>query len=158
MVFDIDGVLADVSHRLHHLAKKPKDWNAFFSAAPADPPLPQGIELARQLAQEHKLAYVTGRPERLRRPTIAWLERHDLPRGRLFMRRSGDFRPARSAKVDVLRDLHRTSPVHVVVDDDAAVVAAMKDAGFSALHATWAITRPELGSLLEEAQERDGRT
>ncbi len=36
-VFDIDGVLADVRHRLHHVAARPKDWDAFFGAAPQDP-------------------------------------------------------------------------------------------------------------------------
>jgi len=31
----IDGVLADVHHRLHHIARRPKDWPAFFAAAHA---------------------------------------------------------------------------------------------------------------------------
>lgn len=29
-VFDIDGVLADVRHRLPHVQGRPKDWDAFF--------------------------------------------------------------------------------------------------------------------------------
>ena len=33
-VLDIDGVLADVSHRLGHVQRRPKDWDAFFAAAP----------------------------------------------------------------------------------------------------------------------------
>ena len=46
-VFDVDGVVADVAHRLHHVARRPKDWRRFFAAAPKDPPLAVGIDLAR---------------------------------------------------------------------------------------------------------------
>ena len=45
-VFDIDGVLADVSHRLPFVARRPKDWDAFFAAAVDDPPFAQGVALA----------------------------------------------------------------------------------------------------------------
>ncbi len=47
-VFDVDGVLADVRHRLRHVERRPKDWDAFFSAAVDDPPLAQGVALARR--------------------------------------------------------------------------------------------------------------
>ena len=29
-IFDIDGVVADVRHRLHHLESRPKGWDEFF--------------------------------------------------------------------------------------------------------------------------------
>ena len=32
-IVDIDGVVADVRHRLHHLDRRPKNWSAFFAAA-----------------------------------------------------------------------------------------------------------------------------
>ena len=32
-VFDIDGVLADVRHRLHFLQCRPQRWERFFSSA-----------------------------------------------------------------------------------------------------------------------------
>ena len=35
-VVDIDGVVADVRHRLHHVADRPKDWRSFFAAAADD--------------------------------------------------------------------------------------------------------------------------
>ena len=46
-VFDIDGVLADVRHRLHHLQSRPQRWNAFFLAADADPLLEEGAARLR---------------------------------------------------------------------------------------------------------------
>ena len=36
-IFDIDGVLADATHREHHVTKKPKDWDAFFGEVGVTP-------------------------------------------------------------------------------------------------------------------------
>lgn len=55
VVFDVDGVLADVRHRLHFLRTRPKDWPAFFAAVPDDPPLAQGLRLAARYAVQHRL-------------------------------------------------------------------------------------------------------
>jgi FMN phosphatase YigB (HAD superfamily) len=30
-IFDIDGTLADISHRLHFIQQEPKDWRGFYS-------------------------------------------------------------------------------------------------------------------------------
>lgn len=158
-VFDIDGVLADVTHRLHHVAVRPKDWGAFFAAAHLDPPLPDGVRLARQVARERPLLYLTGRPESLRAVTRRWLADNGLPPGRLLMRRPGDFRPARHAKLERLGEINEQTPVHVVVDDDVSVVEALREAGFAVLHATWApVARGPGQGVLWAAQEEEGRT
>ena len=158
-VFDVDGVLADVGHRLGHLEGGRKDWGAFFAAAHLDPPLPTGLELARELAASYDLAYLTGRPEGLRRVTQRWLHRHGLPAGPLWMRPPRDFRPARVMKLDALGRLGAQRPVEVVVDDDEDVVVALREAGYAVLQATWAATSRSAGRrALHQAQERDGRT
>jgi phosphoglycolate phosphatase-like HAD superfamily hydrolase len=154
VVFDVDGVLADVTHRLHHLTSRPKDWSGFFAAAAQDPPLPEGVDLARELAGDHDVVYLTGRPAHLRGVTARWLADHGLPDGPLVMRRARDFRPARLAKLELLRELAGERTVHVVVDDDAEVVQALEGAGFAVLLATWAPPSRQL----RQAQERDGRT
>ena len=46
-VFDIDGVLADVRHRLHYLQSRPQRWEAFFLAAERDPLLEEGAQRLR---------------------------------------------------------------------------------------------------------------
>ncbi len=153
-VFDVDGTLADVRHRLHHIARRPKDWDAFFTAARDDPPLETGVALARESARDCEVVYVTGRPERCRADTLEWLRRHDVPDGRLTMRRSGDRRPARVAKLELLRRLARDRVVAVVVDDDEQVCDAYEGAGFRVLRVTWADPPP----VLEQAQEQEGRT
>jgi hypothetical protein len=157
-VFDVDGVLADVSHRVHHLEGRRQDWGAFFAGARHDPPLATGVALAHELAADHDLGYLTGRPEGLRRVTQRWLARHDLPPGPLWMRPAGDYRPARVLKVQVLRRIAADRPVEIVVDDDVEVVVALQVAGFAVLQATWAgLPRRDRGAL-RRAQEKDART
>ncbi len=153
-VFDIDGVLADVRHRLRHVEQRPKDWDAFFAAAPEDPPLVQGVALARESAKDCEVVYVTGRPERCRADTLAWFARHGLPPGRLSMRSGRDRRPARLAKPELLRRLAAGRVVAVVVDDDVEVCTAYEQAGFRVLRAEWMDSEP----ALRQAQEQDGRT
>ncbi len=155
---DLDGVLADVRHRLPHLAGHRKDWDAFFAAAPDDPPLAEGLAVVTRLTADHDVVYVTGRPERCRRDTLEWLRRHGLPTGRLVMRREGDRRPARLTKVALLRRLAGERPVAVLVDDDEQVCAAARAAGFAVLQADWMLTVGAGDDVLTEAQERDGRT
>jgi hypothetical protein len=157
-VFDVDGVLADVRHRLRHVERRPKDWDAFFAAAVDDPPLETGVALARESARDCEVVYVTGRPERCRADTLAWFRRHGLPEGRLAMRSPRDRRPARLAKPELLRRLAGDRAVAVVVDDDAQVCDAYEAAGYRVLRATW-MTAPGPEQLaLTEAQEAQGRT
>ena len=153
-VFDVDGVLADVRHRLRHVEQRPKDWDAFFAAAVDDLPLATGVALAQARAQDCEVVYVTGRPERCRADTLAWFVRHGLPEGTLSMRGARDRRPARIAKLELLRRLAFDRVVAVAVDDDLAVCQAYQDAGFTVLRATWMSDQPSLF----EAQENDGRT
>lgn len=152
-VFDLDGTLADVRHRLRFLRRRPRDWDAFFRAAVADPPLAEGIALALDSAADHEVVYLTGRPERCRRDTVEWLSRHGLPGGRLLMRSDGDRRPARVTKPELLRGLSRGRSVALVVDDDHQVCDAYEAAGFRVVRARWAQASP----LLERVQEREGR-
>jgi phosphoglycolate phosphatase-like HAD superfamily hydrolase len=153
-VLDIDGVLADVRHRLHHLERKPKDWAAFFAAAVRDPLLAEGAAVAARLAEDHEVVYLTGRPEGCRRDTLAWLAGHGLPEGRLLMRRADDRRPARQTKLGHLRTLSRRGSVAVMVDDDPDVISAVSAAGWPSLLADW-VPRAE---ALAKAQDADGRT
>ena len=153
-VFDIDGVLADVSHRLHLVAGRRKDWDAFFSAAPADAPFAQGVALAVESAKDCDVVYLTGRPERCRADTLAWLTRHGLPDGELAMRSATDRRPARLSKPPLLRRLAQGRTVAVVVDDDEQVCDAYERAGHRVLRARWADEAP----ALRQAQEDEGRT
>ncbi len=152
-VIDIDGVVADVRHRLHHLESRPKNWGAFFGAASRDTPLPEGLALVAELRREHDIVWLTGRPEWLRTITSEWLLAHGLPPGELFMRPESDRRPARLYKLGVLRRLARRK-IAAFIDDDSDVVDAALAAGHPAVLVDWATRAP----ALREAQDRLGRT
>jgi phosphoglycolate phosphatase-like HAD superfamily hydrolase len=156
-VVDIDGVVADVRHRLVYLERRPKDWDAFFAAAPRDRPHPEGLDLVRGLAVDHEVVFLTGRPARYRRDTLRWLDRHGMGGHRLVMRPGGDRRPAAQLKVELLAVLAEGRRVALVVDDDVAVVAAVRAAGYPTRLADWERREPGEQRALFEAQERQGR-
>ncbi|RST11374.1 hypothetical protein E2C00_19365 [Streptomyces sp. WAC05374] len=153
-VFDLDNTLSDARHRQRFLEREPRDWDAFFAAAPEDPPLARGVELCLEAAEECDVVYLTGRPERCRADTVAWLAAHGLPRGPLHMRRDHDRRPARVTKLEVLRRLSGNREVRMLVDDDELVCDAAERAGFRVVRARWA----ESSQALVQAQEKEGRT
>jgi len=151
-VFDVDGVVADVRHRLHHLDGLGR-WDEFFDDADKDGLLDEGARLVADLAAEHDVVWLTGRPEWLRDVTEDWMARHGLPCEELHMRPFHDYRPAPTYKLSVLRALAPRG-VAAVVDDDDEVIAAATAAGFPAVLADW-VPR---GSALRRAQDREGRT
>ncbi|MEU2155297.1 hypothetical protein ABZ532_09765 [Streptomyces sp. NPDC019396] len=153
-VFDLDGTLAETGHRQHFLERRPRDWDAFFAAAPDDTPLAEGLSLVAGAAADCEIVYLTGRPERCRTATVEWLERYELPSGRIFMRRNHDRRPARTTKLEILKRLGRNRAIRMLVDDDELVCEAARRAGHTVVRANWAST----SAAMRDAQERQGRT
>lgn len=153
-VFDLDNTLADTAHRQRFLESDPRDWAAFFAAAPDDPPLEQGVALVLESTPECEVVYLTGRPERCREDTVAWLAAQGLPEGHIWMRRNDDRRPARRTKLEILRQIARSREVRMLVDDDELVCDEAERAGFRVVRARWAST----SVALKDAQERAGRT
>lgn len=102
LILDIDGVIADCSHRLHF--QQAKDYDAFYSAENMlkDEVIVRGKNLARNLAYGEysmdrcDIFFLTGRPERTRLVTEAWMDHNDIylrPEA-MIMRRDGDYRPS----------------------------------------------------------------
>jgi hypothetical protein len=143
-VVDIDGVVADVRHRLHLIEAPTKDWEGFFAAATKDPPLPEGLALVLALKHDHDVVWLTGRPEHTRADTVTWLAQHG----------DDDRRPARHGKRDVVRELSTRRRIAIIIDDDPSVVRHLAEAGFQVRLAEWL---PH-SSTLRSAQERLGRT
>ncbi|MDA9913026.1 hypothetical protein N9D66_01040 [Candidatus Nanopelagicales bacterium] len=156
---DIDGVLADPTHRLHYLAGQRKDWRGFFSGCGDDTPLETGIALVHQLVADGlRIVYVSGRPERLRTVTLDWFARYDLPSAPMQLRPMGDFRPAPDWKLEVYQQIATEFDVRLIVDDDVRVVKTLTDAGFPVRFADWYQPPDSDRSRLTEAQDTEGRT
>lgn len=128
-IFDIDGTLADCTHRLHHIQTKPKDWRAFFAAVERDLPINHIVHLARALNYTHEVVFVSGRSDECRTATEAWLRRHVFA-APLFMRKAGDYRDDSIVKMEILADVRAAGfePI-MAFDDRDRVVAAWREAG-----------------------------
>lgn len=98
-VFDLDGTLADCSHRLHFIDRDRDggpDWRAFFAACVNDVPIHHMIGLCDRLAHSPGAAVEiwSGRSDEVRDETMHWLARNRIhPRLLTNMRRAGDHRP-----------------------------------------------------------------
>lgn len=102
-IFDIDGTIADLSHRLHFIQQDKPDWDAFFNAAGDDKPIFEVITVARALSTAgHPIVYSTGRSEVIRNITDRWLAKYRLPKGTMFMRSAGDHREDNVVKGELL--------------------------------------------------------
>lgn len=147
-VFDIDGVLADVRHRLHHLERRPKRWDRFFAAAPDDAVLAAGHRLVqRATAVGLQVVYSTGRPAPYRADTERWLAASGFPDVPLYMRRAHDRRPGRLMKLQTARMLRDQGSVAFLVDDDPVVVRELRQDGFAVVHAAWMFHAEEPGPV-----------
>jgi len=104
VIVDIDGTIADVRHRLHHIkGGGRKNWKAFFEAMDGDTPIPTVIRQVHELEKDHDIIVVTGRPAHYRKRTEKWLNNNGIRCLRLFMRPDGDHRPDYTVKEEVLR-------------------------------------------------------
>lgn len=125
-VFDIDGTLSDLSHRLHHIQRQPKDWDAFFDACVEDDPIQHICSLARNLSHHHDVVFVSGRSDRVRIQTDYWLKVCACLSGSgLYMRRDGDFRADDIVKLELLAQLRSDGFEPVMAFDDRDRVVAM---------------------------------
>ena len=99
VIFDLDGTLCDIQHRLHHIIHEPNDWEAFYKACVEDIPITAVVEIAQALRRQGYLIYIfSGRSNVVQQETIQWLWDHKVEYDRLVMRQADDNRPARHLK------------------------------------------------------------
>jgi len=146
VICDLDGTLADVRHRLHHLEGK-KDWAAFNAACVDDPPFEDIISVVSTLSCEGQtfdwkpleLYILSGRNEIVRAETEVWLEKHFGYYSNLLMRGANDKRPDVEVKLDMARQIGATPDnVLCIFDDRQCVVDMWRANGFRVLQvAAW---------------------
>lgn len=121
--FDIDGVLADCTHRLKYLENK--DYDKFYSTDEIlnDKPIRHGLDLYEDICSSPyaEVYLLTGRPVRTLEATKTWIERQGVIAAPMFMRRNHDYRKAGLVKLDDLRKFYEHNPwegVAMFIDDD----------------------------------------
>ena len=133
VIFDIDGTLADVSARQHHLMKKPKDWDSFFRGIPHDKAIHSMVRLCNILyASGIKILLCTGRREKDRAETVKWLAQEGVNYHELILRRDGDRRSDVIVKREMLAGIDR-SKILFVVEDRSGVVEMWRSEGLVCL-------------------------
>lgn len=133
VIFDIDGTLADVSKRLHHIKKKPKDWDAFFREIPQDKAIHSMVRLCNIIyASGIKIILCSGRNEQHRAETIEWLARQGVNYHELKLRRVDDRRSDVIVKREMLAGIDR-SKILFVVEDRSGVVEMWRSEGLVCL-------------------------
>ena len=138
VVFDIDGTLAEISHRRHFVASKPKNWMAFRRGMSKDLPNQDIIWLLKTMqAAGCTILIASGRGEEDRIVTETWLRDiagvGDLYE-RLYMRPEQDYRQDNVIKSEILDQMHADgySPT-IVVDDRQQVVDMFRRRGLRVL-------------------------
>lgn len=137
VIFDVDGCLADCTHRLHLIEGIP-DWEKFFALAGADSPIKHNLLLLSLLYHNNVyIVLMTGRPESIRTSTEEWARTLGSQIGydRLLMRQTGDYRPDHVVKREMVHKL-RSEGFEIILafDDRAHVVDMFIEEGIPCLH------------------------
>lgn len=124
VIFDFDGTLCDVSHRLHFIQGKKKSWRKFFEACVDDEPKWPIINTFRAMRSAgHRVEIWSGRSAVVEDRSRTWLDTHvDWDAGNYLkrMRPIGDYTPDDELKESWLHSL--TVKPDLVFDDRQRVV------------------------------------
>ena len=133
VIFDIDGTLADVSERIHHVRKKPKNWNAFFQGMAQDKAIHSMVRLCNILfASGIRIVLCSGRSEEHREQTVEWLAQQGVNYHDLLLRKDKDRRSDTEVKRELLATLDK-SKILFVVEDRSRVVEMWRSEGLVCL-------------------------
>lgn len=132
VVFDIDGTLANIEHRIGFVRSKPKNWAAFDAGIPHDKVNEPVAEAFRSLAAFNTIILASGRSENSRDATEKWLQDNGFYEyEKLYMRKANDFRGDDIIKREILDEIiadYGKKP-DMVFDDRPRVVRMWRDAG-----------------------------
>ena len=133
-VFDIDGTLANIDHRLDYVRTKPKNWEAFDAGIPNDRVILPVANVFRKLVNSLfcDVVLVSGRNERVRRETENWLAYQNLQGyQKLYMRKLDDYRADDIVKDEIIDEIlvdYEKLP-DMWFDDRPRVVKAVRKRG-----------------------------
>ena len=129
VVVDIDGTIADASHRQHYLNQTPKRWKGFMSACVDDTPISETVEWIDSLPEDVGVALQTGRWPQQKELTIQWLHEHRIRWDLLISRSYHDkYVPVVDYKTSGISELLEYGyEIMLVLDDDPKIIQALDD-------------------------------
>ena len=147
IVFDIDGVLADCSHRLKYIQGENKDYDKFYSDEEImkDKIIKAGRKIVDMLYNLYtmedfyrptefygKIILLTGRSEICEETTRIWVSKNifeDLSLYSIIMRSKNDWRPAHEVKESLIEKHIGFENILFAFDDDDQVNEMYKKHG-----------------------------
>jgi phosphoglycolate phosphatase-like HAD superfamily hydrolase len=127
-IFDIDKTLSDAAWRDCLYG----EWDEYHRLSPQDRPIGVAISILNALVDAGlEVVLMTGRPERWRAMTMAWLTTHGVQASELIMRPDDDYRKSPELKVALAEQRFGESlqDLVMVVDDRDDVLQAFAARG-----------------------------
>ncbi len=133
VIVDLDGTVADLSHRLHfiqHEESTDRDYESFFMNVIDDKPIKSTIDMVEGLyAEGYPITFVSGRSDISRAETEAWLEKYvKVEYKALIMREAGDKRPDTMVKNTFYKRFFQQYDIHCAIDDRPSVIREVWEA------------------------------
>jgi predicted secreted acid phosphatase len=120
ILMDIDGTIANVSHRRQYVATKPRNWSAWNAGIINDKPIPQVLEVFNALKDRFPIFFVSGRSDDYRDVTIQWFEKYGIYEhdyNGLLMRKYQDHRDDAIVKGEIADEIEKDYKIFAVFDD-----------------------------------------
>lgn len=131
-IFDMDGTLVDTSAIIHHVLKRPRDFEAFHREAASAPAHLEVVQMVYDAVDEgHDILIVTAREAVWRHSTAMWLALNKVPSHAMFMRPVKDYRKDYIIKKEILQRIRTSWEVVHAVDDNPAVIQLWEEEGIS---------------------------
>ena len=128
VAFDLDGTVADSSHRSKYAIAK--DWAAFNALAYKDKEIKPTAAILRAMHQAgHRVEIWTARSDDNRAMTADWLAAHFLPYDLLRMRKEGDWRRAYIVKLEWYLQRSPADRPQLVFEDHPETTRLLRAAG-----------------------------
>lgn len=130
-VFDIDGTIANLDHRLHYVKGEwKKDWDWFYSKLSEDTPIKATVDLLKILYHSYnKIILCSGRPDIHYWTTVNWLRANDIPYDYILMRGWWDRQDDTIAKENFHNKVLSKLNVKWIFDDRPRVVDMWRKKG-----------------------------
>ena len=134
IICDIDKTLADNAHREHYLLQPKKDWDSFFKAASEDTVIWPIRDLIVYLKDNHRIVFLTGRPDKYHIETAIWLRDNGIVNffrptsHKLIFRPNNNYEKDYIFKSRVVQELGLNN-IWFAIDDSPEVIKAYRELG-----------------------------
>ena len=144
IIFDIDGTLLNIEHRVRYLKGNDYDQEKFETLIKNDIHIPEMVELFYMLAEKknNRILFCTGRREKTRKDTKFQIDvltkdlitKNPLLKFPIYMRKNGDTRPDSKIKSDLYEQMLKDGyNPKIIFEDRASVVQMWREKGLRCL-------------------------